>query len=381
MCIFVCLHPLIKEIDNMYFLFNGAMGTPIKVILLACGSFSPVTNMHLRMFEIARDALNKTGRFHVVSGIVSPVSDGYNKKDLVLAKHRCEMVRAALKTSEWIKLDPWECTLSIWSPTAKVLRHYKEQYESHNTSKSSPLKKRKKIANNSVSDIHSNLIPSTEVEIDQNPCIKLLCGADLLESFAVPGLWAPEDIEYIVSTHGLVVISRAGSDPQKFIYDSDLLTRYKENIFIVTEWISNEISSTKIRTALRRGDSVKYLLQDSVIEYIRQHQLYNIPDNKYINHMMPSPSNEASNSNDSDEQSRRSSSGEVKVILRSSAPGSYNPSHLTFHRMTTTMDKKTPVTKIVPAHKSNSTSCISDIGTLVRRVRNVRVGFTPETCV
>ena len=26
------------------------------------------------------------------------------------------------------------------------------------------------------------------------PCLKLLCGADLLESFGTPGLWADEDV-------------------------------------------------------------------------------------------------------------------------------------------------------------------------------------------
>lgn len=30
--------------------------------------------------EIARDALHKTGRYQVVSGIMSPVGDGYSKK-------------------------------------------------------------------------------------------------------------------------------------------------------------------------------------------------------------------------------------------------------------------------------------------------------------
>lgn len=32
------------------------------VVLLACGSFNPVTNMHLRLFELAKDYLNGTGR-------------------------------------------------------------------------------------------------------------------------------------------------------------------------------------------------------------------------------------------------------------------------------------------------------------------------------
>ena len=33
---------------------------------------------------------------------------------------------------------------------------------------------------------------------------------------------------------------REGSNPEKFIYSSDLLTKYQHNIHIVTEWITNE---------------------------------------------------------------------------------------------------------------------------------------------
>lgn len=31
------------------------------VVLLACGSFNPITNMHLRLFELAKDYMNGTG--------------------------------------------------------------------------------------------------------------------------------------------------------------------------------------------------------------------------------------------------------------------------------------------------------------------------------
>ena len=41
---------------------------------------------------------------------------------------------------------------------------------------------------------------------------KLLCGADLLESFAVPGLWDQEDLTTIVRDYGIVVISRCVVD-------------------------------------------------------------------------------------------------------------------------------------------------------------------------
>ena len=38
----------------------------------------------------------------------------------------------------------------------------------------------------------------------------------------------------------MVLFFREGSDPERFIYYSDLLTKYQSNIHIVTEWITNE---------------------------------------------------------------------------------------------------------------------------------------------
>ena len=87
-----------------------------RVVLLLCGSFSPITNLHLRMLggfqielpfkcsadnqdrilavfshsggwfcfmtsaELARDCLQKNSLFSVVRGIISPVHDAYGKK-------------------------------------------------------------------------------------------------------------------------------------------------------------------------------------------------------------------------------------------------------------------------------------------------------------
>lgn len=81
-------------------------------------------------------------------------------------------------------------------------------------------------------------------------------------------------IETIIGQHGIVVITRQGSDPHKFVYESDILTKYQHNIVIITEWIMNDVSSTKVRRALRRQESVKYLLEDSVIDFIKRHGLY-----------------------------------------------------------------------------------------------------------
>ncbi|XP_060052560.1 nicotinamide/nicotinic acid mononucleotide adenylyltransferase 3 isoform X2 [Erinaceus europaeus] len=97
------------------------MKSRIPVVLLACGSFNPITNMHLRLFEVARDHLHQTGIYQVVRGIISPVNDKYWKKDLVAAKHRVAMVRLALQTSDWVRVDPWESEQDQWVETVKVL--------------------------------------------------------------------------------------------------------------------------------------------------------------------------------------------------------------------------------------------------------------------
>jgi len=81
-------------------------------------------------------------------------------------------------------------------------------------------------------------------------------------------------LEAILGQHGLVVVTRNGTNPEQFIFDSDMLSRHRRNITIVTNWVANEVSSTLARRFLSRGRSVKYLLDDYVIEYINKFGLY-----------------------------------------------------------------------------------------------------------
>ncbi|XP_056129032.1 nicotinamide/nicotinic acid mononucleotide adenylyltransferase 1 isoform X1 [Lampris incognitus] len=242
-----------------------------KVVLLACGSFNPITNMHLRMFELARDHLEDTGQYRVVRGIISPVGDGYKKKGLIEAYHRVEMARLATETSDWIRADAWESLQPEWLETAKVVRHHYEEVaaDEHNSDEVDAMKyaKKRRIEENS----HEG---SSRHAWRALPQLMLLCGADVLESFRIPNLWKQEDIIEIVGRHGMVCITRSGNDPHKFIHQSDTLWKYHKNIHTVHEWVTNEISATHVRRALRRGQSVRYLLPDPVLRYIQEHNLY-----------------------------------------------------------------------------------------------------------
>lgn len=231
----------------------------VPLVLLACGSFNPITNQHMRLFELARDHMHNTGQYQVVGGIVSPVSDGYGKQGLVLAKHRIAMAKLALQSSNWVTVDEWESQQPDWTETVvtmryhygRILKEYEQSTETHNGS-------------------NGNTTPLSS----PYPQLKLLCGADFLNTFKIPGLWQDDHVEEVAGQFGLVCVSRGGLKPERAVHESDTLSRHYQNIFLVTEWVRNETSATEVRRALRRGLSVKYLLPDSVIEYIHQHNLY-----------------------------------------------------------------------------------------------------------
>ncbi|XP_010768358.1 uncharacterized protein [Notothenia coriiceps] len=231
----------------------------IPLVLLACGSFNPITNQHMRLFELARDHMHSTGQYQVVGGIVSPVSDGYGKQGLVLAQHRIAMAKLALQSSDWVTVDEWESQQADWTETVVTMRnHYgrilKEYERSTGENK----------------DSSGNPSPLS------SPCpqLKLLCGADFLDTFQVPDLWLDDHVEEVAGHFGLICVSRGGLHPEQAVAASDTLSRHSHNIFLVREWVRNETSATEVRRALRRGLSVKYLIPDSVIEYIHQHNLY-----------------------------------------------------------------------------------------------------------
>ena len=63
------------------------------------------------------------------------------------------------------RVDPWETQQSGWTETVKVLAHLQQKVGCESSA--------------------------------QKPQVKLLCGGDLLESFATPGLWKDEDVSLL----------------------------------------------------------------------------------------------------------------------------------------------------------------------------------------
>jgi nicotinamide mononucleotide adenylyltransferase len=104
--------------------------------------------------------------------------------------------------------------------------------------------------------------------------VMLLCGTDLLQSVTKPGVWLPEQVRALLQEHGVVCICTSGQDTRQLLFEHDILFNNRRQIMIVDELIHNDVSSTKVRRNIMRGLSVKYLIADSVINYIKTHQLY-----------------------------------------------------------------------------------------------------------
>ncbi|CAH8381837.1 unnamed protein product [Eruca vesicaria subsp. sativa] len=199
--------------------------------------------MHLRMFELARDALRSEG-FHVLGGYMSPVNDAYKKEGLLSVEHRLEMCNLACKSSDFIMVDPWEASQDSYQRSLVVLSRVKTF-----------------LTNNL-------LVPKESLKV------MLLCGSDLLQSFCTPGVWIPEQVKSICKDYGIVCIRREGQDVESMIFGDRILNETRDNIRIVNNFVPNQISSSRLRQCISRGLSIKYLTEDGVIDYIRQHQLY-----------------------------------------------------------------------------------------------------------
>ncbi|PAV61013.1 hypothetical protein WR25_04375 [Diploscapter pachys] len=115
---------------------------------------------------------------------------------------------------------------------------------------------------------------------DSDIRLKLVVGGDVVDSFTriLPNgqhLWAPSDIKSIISEFGLLVITRDCAQPLDTIKQLTHLNGVAEQvIFLSDEVCPCAVSSTRLRTAIKEGRSIRYATPDAVIQYIDKHGLY-----------------------------------------------------------------------------------------------------------
>lgn len=233
--------------------------TPL--VLVACGSYSPITVLHVQMFEMAERHVNGNGGggggtasdFEVVGCYLSPVSDAYKKPALARANHRLAMCELAAARTD-IMVDQWEalrCDAAtrepVYTSTVDVLRHVDSEI------------------NGDSGGIE------TADGLGRVPArVVLLMGADVAATMGDPKLWPLADIDVILGHYGAFVVER----PMQTDIDTALasLRHYDDKIWVVDSF-ENDVSSTKIRAQLKNGERVLDLAKP-VYEYIKTNDLY-----------------------------------------------------------------------------------------------------------
>jgi len=217
---------------------------------VACGSFNPITLLHLRLFEDAKNFLDSVdGSFQVILGLLSPTHDEYAhaKSNVIFASSadRLAMARAAVASSHWIDVASWECEQQHWTTTYATLTVYRNYINKY-----------------------LGATPDNAVRI------KLLCGSDTLHAMLNHKIWPRERLLQLLDEFGIVCLQRPPVDCHQLVFETDFFFQHRQNIHIVPQWIHNNISSTLVRLSLQRRLSIRYLVPDEVGDHIHRRSLY-----------------------------------------------------------------------------------------------------------
>jgi len=222
-------HPLIpiQKISNN--IDNPRFTSRTKVVLLGCGSFSPIHLMHVEMFEKVKEYLEKEEEMEVVGGWITASHDEYVSRKLgeewVPIAHRFKMIELALQESSWISLSQWEGTRERFSYFDVLLSihagHLKQCFPGH------------KIQ------------------------LMFICGADLAANNG--------GLAYGVGEFPVVIVGR--KNYTQYYQERVRTGRYEKGKFIFIEEELKDMSSTEIRKRVKEKGNLEEMMHPAAAAY------------------------------------------------------------------------------------------------------------------
>ena len=197
-----------------------------KIIALFCGSFNPPLFSH---FSLAEQLLNSDNNIEKI--IFVPVSNKYHKNELILDEHRFNMLNLVCERNPKFEVSDIELNSSRQPYTFETLQAMQKKY------------------------------PEYE--------IRLIIGTDNLSKLDT---WY--EIEQLLNSFKVFVLARDEDNIEEIINNHNLLSKYYDSFVKANISIRTNLSSTFVRNEIKKNNSVKYLLPDEIIEYIKNNNLY-----------------------------------------------------------------------------------------------------------
>lgn len=197
-----------------------------KVIALFCGSFNPPLFSH---FSLAEQLLNNDNNIEKI--VFVPVSHKYNKNGLISDEHRFNMLNLICKCNPKFEVSNIEFNSSRQPYTFETMQAMQKKF------------------------------PEYE--------IRLIIGTDNLREL---NTWY--EIEKMLKQFKITVFARDEDNIEEIIKNHDLLSKYSSSFIIANISLRTNLSSTFVRDEIKNKRSVKYLLPDEIIDYIKENNLY-----------------------------------------------------------------------------------------------------------
>lgn len=197
-----------------------------KILAIFGGSFNPPLNSH---FLLAEQIYNELENIEKV--IFLPVSSKYVKSGLLSNEHRYNMLKLITDKNEHFEVSSIEMEQEEQLNTIETLDLLQKQYE--------------------------------------NNILYFIIGTDNLKEIST---W--NRAEELVQSYKILVLERGDDNFEEIINNDDFLIKYKNSFILLKESIRTNLSSTFVRKNLKEGKSIKYLIPEEVLKYIKDNNLY-----------------------------------------------------------------------------------------------------------
>lgn len=190
------------------------------------GSFNPPLYSH---FSLAEEVLNEMDYIEKV--VFVPVGNNYLKDKLEAPEHRYNMLKLVCDTDNRFEVSDIELIQEKQLNTFETLELLQKQY------------------------------PDKE--------LLFVTGTDNLKELYWWG-----SIELFLSKYKILVLERNKDDMFEIINSQEFLKQHSTSFIKFNQTIKTSMSSTYVRNNLKNNKTVKYLMPESVYNYIKENNLY-----------------------------------------------------------------------------------------------------------
>lgn len=203
-----------------------------KQMVVFGGCFNPPLNSH---FSLAEQILNEYEQIEKI--IFVPVNSQYQKIDLISNEHRYQMLKLVCDKNEKFEVSRIEIDNPKPLYTIETLEKFQQMY------------------------------PEYE--------ISFIMGSDNLKEL---NTWKKS--EELIKKFKIYVLERDKDKIEEIIQSNKFLNENKEAFIKAKNNITSNLSSTFVRDKIRKGKSIRYLTPDVVVQYIKEHKLYQFETKK-----------------------------------------------------------------------------------------------------